>query len=186
VASTYFFLGLFLTGLILGVGAMLFGVERTRAPHGGEPGAPTIGARLTVPNVAAFAASSGAVGYLLERYTTLGAAAVFLIAAGAGALGVVAASLLVARWALPAVASEVVDARYVLQGHPGQVTRVVIDAAGAPAAYEISYEEGGTTHVLRARSLEGISLEAGVDVVIERVEDGIAYVEPWSVVERRL
>ena len=52
--STHLFLGLFLVGLVLGVGAMLFGVEKQRVPAGDAAGTPTIGARLTVPNVAAF------------------------------------------------------------------------------------------------------------------------------------
>jgi hypothetical protein len=183
VESTHLFLGLFLAGLVLAVGAMLFGVERKRQS---ATGAPTIGARLTVPNIAAFATVSGAVGYLLHRYSALGTVAVLVIAAIAGALAVVGAVLLVARWALPAVAAEVVDERYVLQGHPARVTRIVADAAGAPSAYEISYEEGGATHLLRAHSLEGTVLAPGSEVVIERVEDGAAYVEAWSVVERRL
>jgi hypothetical protein len=34
--------------------------------------------------------------------------------------------------------------------------------------------------------LDGVLLEAGGDVVIERIEDGIAYVEPWDRVEARL
>ena len=182
---TPLFLGLFLIGLVLGVGAMLFGVERRRAPVGGT-GAPTVGARLTIPNVAAFAAASGAAGYLLHRYTTLGNVVLFVLAAAAGILGVIGASLLVARWALPAVAAEVVDERYVLQGHPARVTRVLHDSSGAAAAYEVSYEEGGATHLLRAYSLEGTPLEPGSDVAIERIEDGCAYVEAWSVVERRL
>lgn len=181
--STHLFLGLFLAGLVLAVGAMLFGVERTRTS---ADGAPTIGARLTVPNVAAFATASGAVGYLLHRYSSLGTAAIFVLAAIAGMVGVVGAILLVARWALPAVAAEVVDERYLLQGHPARVTAVIADGSGAPGAYEISYEEGGTTHQLRAQSLEGTSLSPGSEVVIERVENGIAYVEAWSVVERRL
>ena len=183
---THVFLALFLAGLILAVGVMLFGVERRRAPVGGFAGAPTIGARLTVPNVAAFATASGAVGYLLHRYSALGTAATFLLAAAAGVVGVIAASLLVARWALPAVAAEVVDERYLLQGHPARVTRIVTDASGAPSAYEIAYEDGGATHVLRAHSLEGSALTPDMDVVIERVENGIALVEAWSVVERRL
>ena len=183
---THVFLALFLAGLVLAVGVMLFGVERRRMPAGGASGAPTIGARLTVPNIAAFAAASGAVGYLLHRYSALGTAVVFVLAAAAGVVGVIGASLLVARWALPAVAAEVVDERYVLQGHPARVTRILSDATGAQSAYEISYEEGGATHVLRAHSLEGTSLTPGSDVVIERVEDGAAFVEAWSVVERRL
>jgi len=183
VQPTHLFLGLFLAGLVLAVGAMLFGVERTRPS---VDGAPTIGARLTVPNVAAFATVSGAVGYLLHRYGSLGTATIFVIAAIAGALGVVGAVLLVARWALPAVAAEVVDERYLLQGHPARVTRILAGATGAPSAYEISYDEGGVTHLLRAHSLEGAVLAPGSEVVIERVENGAAYVEAWSVVERRL
>ena len=183
---TAIFLALFVTGLILGVGAMLFGVERQRVSAGGSDGAPTIAARLTVPNVAAFAAASGAMGYLLHRYSTLGSATAFVVAAAAGTVGVIGASLLVARWALPGVAAEVVDERYLLQGHPARVTRVLDDQAGAEAAYEISYQDGGSTRLLRARSLEGTALLPGSDVVIERVENGDAWVEAWSVVERRL
>ncbi len=184
--QTPIFLGLFVTGLILGVGAMLFGVERQRVPAGGGVGAPTIGARLTVPNVAAFAAAFGATGYLLHRYSTLGSAMAFAVAAAAGTLGVIGASLLVARWALPGVAAEVVDERYLLQGHPAHVTRVLDEPGGASTAYEISYQDGGSTRLLRARSLEGTALLPGADVVIERVENGDAWVEAWSVVERRL
>ncbi|MFL5562337.1 MAG: hypothetical protein ACJ79K_12765 [Gemmatimonadaceae bacterium] len=184
--STHLFLALFLAGLVLGVGAMLFGVEKRRTPVDGATGAPAIGARLTVPNVAAFAAASGAVGYLLRHYSSLGTVTVFIIAAAVGVVGVVGASLLVARWALPAVAAEVVDERYLLQGHPARVTRVISDAAGATSAYEIAYEEAGTTHLLRAHSIEGTQLTPGSDVVIERVENGAAWIEAWSVVERRL
>lgn len=184
--STDLFLGFFLAGLVLGVGAMLFGVERKRAATVSPAEAPTISARLTVPNVAAFCAVSGAVGYLVHRYSALGSALVFIVAATAGVLGVIGASLLVARWALPGVAGEVVDERYLLQGHPARVARVIDGPTGAAAEYEISYEEEGRTHAARAFSLEGTPLEAGSDVVIERIEDGIAYVEAWSVVERRL
>lgn len=184
---TQVFLGAFLAGLVLGVGAMLFGVER-KAKAAPRPGAepPTIGARLTVPNVAAFATLFGAMGYLLHRYTSLGTAATLVLAAVLGVAGVVGASLVVARWALPGVVAEVVDERYLLQGTPARVTRVIGGGAGAPSAYEVSYDDGGRTHVLPARSLEGEPLAPGSEVVIERVEDGYAYVEAWSVVERRL
>ena len=185
---THLFLGFFLAGLVLGVGAMLFGVERKGKTAPRHPGAepPTIGARLTVPNVAAFATVFGAVGYLLHRYTILSLVAIVAVAAVLGVAGVVGAVLLVARWALPGVVAEVVDERYLLQGTPAKVTRVVGPGAGAPSAYEISYELEGRTHVLPARSLDDAPLAQGADVVIERVEEGYAYVEAWSVVERRL
>ena len=34
--------------------------------------------------------------------------------------------------------------------------------------------------------LEGATITAGTEVVIERIEDGIAYVELWSNIEREL
>jgi len=37
-----------------------------------------------------------------------------------------------------------------------------------------------------AVSLTGEPIEPGSDVVIERIEDGRAFVEPWAAVERRL
>ena len=185
---THLFLGFFLAGLVLGVGAMLFGVERKGKAAPRHPGAepPTVGARLTVPNIAAFATLFGAVGYLLHRYTPLALAAIIAIAAVLGVAGVVGAVLLVARWALPGVVAEVVDERYLLQGTPARVTRVVSSGTGAPSAYEISYELEGRAHALPARSLDDTPLAQGADVVIERVEEGYAYVEAWSVVERRL
>jgi hypothetical protein len=39
---------------------------------------------------------------------------------------------------------------------------------------------------MRARSLDGTGIPPGTDIAIERLEDGIAYVELWSQVEERL
>jgi hypothetical protein len=35
-------------------------------------------------------------------------------------------------------------------------------------------------------SLDGQPIREGTDVVIERLDGNVAYVEPWSLVERRL
>ena len=40
--------------------------------------------------------------------------------------------------------------------------------------------------VLPARSFDDGTLAAGTEVVIERIEDDIAYVEAWLEVEKRL
>jgi hypothetical protein len=40
--------------------------------------------------------------------------------------------------------------------------------------------------VARAMSLEGRTIEADAEVVIERVEDGVAYVELWSTIAEQL
>lgn len=183
-----FFLGSFLVGLLLLVASMLWGVERApKEPVARTPGqGQTIRARLTVPNLGAFAALFGATGYLLQRHAGMEAVGTLVVAALLGALGVVGASLVIARWAVPGVAAEVVDERYLLQGHPARITSVLSAGDGGSLAYEISYEDGGRRHTARARSLDDVPLPEGAEVVIERVEDGWAWVEPWAVVEKRL
>ena len=50
----------------------------------------------------------------------------------------------------------------------------------------IAFENGGVREVSRAAGLDGARLELGTEVAIERVEGGVAYVEPWTQVEARL
>ena len=184
---TQLFLVSFIVGLLLMVGSMLWGVERQpRGPVVPAPGGQTtIRARLTVPNLGAFLTLFGVTGYPLYRYARLGTLPILILAAVLGVAGVVGASLLIARWAVPGVAAEVVDERYLLQGQPARVTRVVREGSGG-VVYEISYADGGRERSARARSLDGSPLVDGADVVIERVEGGYAYVEAWSTVEKRL
>ncbi len=196
----YLFQGIFLLGLILAVAAMLFGVERraTRVvPVPGEPvtsargrvptrqgsAPPAPRARWNLPLWAAFCTVFGAAGYLLTRYTTLGLAARVLIAMGVGAAAVFGAIALIAKWAIPSARRDPEDPRYVLQGHPARVARAIGDSS-RPG--EIAYEIDGTRYASQAISIDGQPVEAGAEVVIERVEDGVAYVEPWSAVEQRI
>lgn len=175
------FLAAFLLGLLLGVFAMLTGVDRrsARLPFNVivEPSA-----KLNLPTIAAFSTVFGAVGYLLTRNTALGALPRLAIAGGGGvaaALGIVA---LIQRWALPSAREESIDERYLLQGHPARVT----DAIGPEHPGTIAYEIDGTRHATPALALDGSAVAAETDVVIERVEDGLAYVETWERVEERL
>jgi len=39
---------------------------------------------------------------------------------------------------------------------------------------------------IRARSIDGSGIPSGTEVAIERLEEGVAYVELWSHVEERL
>jgi hypothetical protein len=50
----------------------------------------------------------------------------------------------------------------------------------------ITVEVDGTRHGVSAVSVTGEAIDSGADVVIERIEEGIAFVESWTVVERRL
>lgn len=203
------FLASFVIGLLLAVRAMLHGIERPAKPirAGRTAGPGTDGTAsaaagpgaggtaraaagslapprfvLNLPTTAGFATGFGATGYLLVRYTTLKPVPVVVIALLAGAAGAVGALTLVAAWAIPAVKAEVVDERYLLQGAPARVVSISNNGSSGT----IEYQADGATLTARAAGLDGVLLEAGTDVVIERIEDGVAYVEPWDRVEARL
>jgi membrane protein implicated in regulation of membrane protease activity len=173
------FLAALLLGLLLGVFAMLHGVERR--PRKGVASA-TPSARLNLPTVAGFATLFGAAGYLLLRYSSLSPALVLAIAALIGAAGAAGAVALVARWAVPGAANDVEDPRYVLQGHLAHVTSAIQGTGRG----EIAYVVDGVRQVSPAESLDGAPVPADTEVVIERIEDGVAHVERWAVVEERL
>lgn len=170
----YAFVASFLLGLVLAVFAMLNGVER--------PGPGRRRFSVNLPTVAAFATVFGAVGYPLAVYTSFNLGAILSIAIGAGVAGAIAGLSLVAGWAIPAAKAEVVDERYVLQGCIAKVTEVAADGTSGA----ISFESNGVRQVSRAVGLDGARLQVGTEVAIERVEGGVAYVEPWSQVEARL
>lgn len=188
------FLASLLSGLLLGVYAMLTGVERTpMAPRGtgsdaaeparaAPPPPPAAHTRPGRPAVAASATLFGLVGYLLLRYTTVPPGLVIVLAAVAAGLGMVGMLTLVTRWAAPGASADHVDPRYLLQGTPARVTKAM-DGTGDG---EIEYAVDGALYATPARSFDGRALEVGADVAIDRVEDGVAYVEDWALVEERL
>ena len=180
----------FIAGVVLSVFVMLHGVERGRAPAPGAPHEQT-GARdpSTEPrpfvnrqSVAALLTLFGGAGYLLLRFSALSPALVVVAAAAAGVAGFVASGLLLKGWALPSARREVVDDRYLMQGHPATVTRSI----PANGEGEIAYEADGRRWTVAARSWDGAPIDAAADVAIERVEGGVAYVEQWAQVEARL
>ena len=183
-----FFLGTFLTGLLLGVYAMIRGVERIgargRSLELDAMGRPIGASRmaLTAPTIGAFATVLGITGYLLWRYTTLSSVLQLAFSIGAALLGTVVTTRAVTHWATQAAEHDVVDERYLLQGHPAQVVSLIAgDHQG-----EIVYLVGGKRFAVPAESLDGTPVAAGTEVVIDRVENGVAFVEPWVQVEQRL
>lgn len=178
------FLASLLVGLLLGVYAMLTGVERPLAAAPIAPGAagPPFRTALGVPALAGFLTVFGIAGYLLYRADAIGTAGTLLAATLLGLLALGGAIALVTKWAVPAALADVADDRYVLQGTPARVT----GAIGTDGAGEIVYVEDGREIAAAARSFDGTPLDVGSDVVIDRVEDGVAYVEQWAVVEQRL
>jgi membrane protein implicated in regulation of membrane protease activity len=185
------FLAAFIAGLLLGVYAMIRGVERPARGTSEIPldafGRALDEARtsLRAPVAASFATVFGATGYLIGRYTSMGVPGRLIIAGIAGGIAVGAAILLIARWIVPAAKEDVVDERFLLQGHLARVSAPI--RGGAPADVgEVTYEIGGTRYAAKARSIDDTPVDLGTEVVIERVEDGVIIVEPWVQVEQRI
>jgi membrane protein implicated in regulation of membrane protease activity len=174
---TVLYLASFIGGLLLAVRIMTHGVERPREDH------PTgdRSFRLSPPVMVAFAMLFGAAGYLATRAGAAQAIAV-PVAALLGVAGAIIAATLVRRWWRVVPEHDVDDERYVLQGHLARVTKTI----GPDVDGEVAFEFGGDRKRLRARESFGGSIEADTDVVIERVEADVAYVEAWSDVEKRL
>lgn len=180
----YAYVASFVLGLLLGVRAMFHGVERPAKSRKPVEGGGMSGRRfaLNLPTTASFASAFGATGYLLARYTGLSVPVDLAIAAAAGALGAAGALLLVAAWAIPAARSDAPDERYLLQGEFARV--VEVSAQGDTG--RVTYVDGGVSHTVQAAPLDDARLELGAEVVIERIENGVAFVEPWARVEARL
>jgi hypothetical protein len=169
------FAALFLAGLVLGVISMLVGIQKDSPPR-------TARAMFNLATIGSFVTVVGAVGYPLARYSTLGAVAVSVIALAAGLAAWGLAVAMIAGWAVPSAAREIEDERYALQGFVGKVTQSIGDGT----AGEITYQLERAWHRHRARSLDGRPIESGTEIAIERIEDGIAWVERWSTIERQL
>jgi hypothetical protein len=169
------FLTVFIAGLVLEVVSMLAGIDRKerRGDWVKYANLPTAGAAATL---------FGLIGYPMAKYSSLGAGMMVLIAGAVAIVGAVGMMLLIAGWAVPSARRDVEDERYLLQGHFARVTRAI--PAGERG--EIAFEHEGTRHVVDALSLNGAPIAAGAEVVIERVENGVAYVELWSTIERQL
>lgn len=184
------FAACFVVGLVLAVYVMLYGVERPSVPRPGAPHEargghdPRTEPRPLVngQNVAALLVSLGAAGYLLLRLSPLERTAVVAWALVAGVAGFAVSALLLSAWAVPSARRDVIDERYLMQGHPATVTRAI--PAGGEG--EIAYEVDGRRWTVAARSWDGAPIHAAADVAIDRVEGGVAYVEEWAQVEARL
>ena len=173
----YVFLVALIAGLLLGVRLMFFGAERRRpATHAELP------LRRWEPAVVGFLVMFGIAGYLLTRHGTMGtgsgtATALLLGIAWAGVVTRVAVAT-----ARVQPEHDPEDPRYILQGHVAVVTSAI--PAGGEGS--IAIEEGSRSRSLRARTIDDSGVPAGQEVCIDRVDDEVAYVEPWAAVEARL
>ena len=181
---SYLVLAAFLAGLVLSVHVMMHGVERdSSAPvrPSTAAGYPASATRLVL---AGFLSVFGLLGYLAHRNRDDLWPAGLLASIVGGLVGAWIGNIIVRRWAIPAAIADQPDERFVLMGHFGRVTAPI--GAGEEHAGTITYDVDGVTHTAGARALDGTAIAAGTDVVIERIEDGVAWVEPWSQVEQRI
>ena len=174
--SKVFYLLVFLAGLALAVHVMLHGVMRWKRRRSQKPSA-----FLNPPTAAALAMGVGASGYLLSSKTSLGVIPALLISLVIGAAALTGMIVLMAKWALRSslpVHSEEEE----INGQVATVTRDIIP--GDPG--EITWYAWDQKHVLPAVAIGNAVITSGSEVVIDVVEDGVARVELWSVVEGRL
>jgi len=171
---------LFLAGLLLAVRVMFFGVQRRLDEN-------HLRHRRWPLALAAFLVAVGALLYARFEVTFGWITAVLLIgsAAGAGAWWLVQHSA-----SIPSTDPED-DPRYRFQGHVARVTEAIATGTDGSTRGRITFRFDDKDHDLAARWTPGNWEGQGFgrtdsEVVIERVEDDVAYVEPWSVVEERL
>jgi hypothetical protein len=177
---TVLFLAAFIGGLLLAVSVMLFGVERRG--RGGAPSPAASSVRVSVPVLAGFLIVFGLVGYLAVRVSSPGLWKAAFVALLGGAAAAALTGWLVAKSAAIVPEHDIDDERYVLQGH---IARVITAIAPGEEG-RIAFQVGAGTRVLRARGVDESAVAAETEVVIERIEGEVAFVEPWVQVEERL
>ena len=163
---------IFVAGLLVSVRVMAAGVER-----GGASGVAEVRARWAT--VAGLMALAGFIGSLLAAlgrdvwWQAVGAAIGATVGAGS-------ALLLVRRAAAMTVSDHEFDPRYALQGVPA----LVVEPIPAHGDGVVQLPEGSApSPSIRARSVDGTPIGAGVEVGVERIDDGVAFVEAWSAIE---
>jgi hypothetical protein len=169
----------FLFVFIAGVGAGVYSMFQGVTPGPSARGTTRFGL-ISAPSVAAFAIVFGAVGYLCATRTLLSHPAILAIASGSGAATIPLSAPLtakLARWRKAIFSGEAE-----IEGQLATVSRPITRTAPG----EVVFERDGEKIRNRAVHILDEDLAIGEDVVIDRIENGTAYVEDWHAVERRL
>lgn len=182
------YLTAFIVGLVLNIYFVIRGAERWRGSDvarrldsfGRELTLGTVSVRT--PVAASLLSSFGLVGYVLSRYAGFETWPTLGLSALVAGLAILSAVLVVKKWAVPHALKDIPDERYLLQGQLATVTRTI--PAGGEG--EVEYMIDDRRFTIPARTIDGAELAKGVDVVVERVEDGKVFVEEWALVEQRL
>ncbi|MBC7842581.1 MAG: hypothetical protein H7099_09715 [Gemmatimonadaceae bacterium] len=165
----------FVAGLLMSVRVMVAGVERDR----GEAGSVV---RTRWAMLAGALTLTGFVGSLLVQQQASGVV-ITLASIAAVLMGVSSARFLVRRAVAIPVSDHEFDPRFAMQGVPA----LVVAAIPAFGAGQIRLPaHNGASAVVAARSVDGTHIGCDVEVGVERIDDGVAFVEVWSAIEARL
>lgn len=178
-----FFFGLVFSALSLVLGAANIGFDHGpfghggQNGHGGHHGADNGGdvSPVNVSTVLAFLAWFGGVGYLARHGLGWYSVVSIVVGVAGGLAGAAVIFWFLARFVRP-MEGELRADDYRLPGTIAQVTSSI--RAGGTG--EILYQQAGVRQVAAARSVDGAAIPRGVDVVVLRIERGIAYVESWD------
>ncbi len=184
---TSLFIGCFWFGLLFASASLLLGLFGGQDlhvhglhlhGHGGANGAHGANAHISPFNastLAAFLTWFGGAGYLLTRYSGLTAVGITALASLSGAVGAGILFAGLARVIVPRL-TVMRQEDFDLEGIVARVSSTIQPGGTG----EIVYTLGGTRHSDGARSATSELLERGTEVVILRMDKGIAYVDRWS------
>jgi hypothetical protein len=182
-----FYLACFAFGLIFTVATFLLGAlgsgHHLHVPGlhfeigeaGGGHGDDAHISPFNLSTISAFLAWFGGAGWLLTLYSSFTALIILMLASVMGTIGGGIIFLVLARWVFPRL-THMRTEDYVREGTIARVTSGIAEGGTG----EIVYTLEGTQHVDGARSASGEALERGTEVVILKVERGIALVERWD------
>lgn len=189
---TSVFIGCFAFGLLFTVVTFVLGGFGGAHAHSGSHGplsgltswhgpAPAHGTTdngvspFSLSTLSAFLIWFGGAGYLLTRYSPLAALGVTLAALIFGVIGGAVVFSAIGRFIVPRL-TVLNPEDFRVQGAVARVTSTIQPGRIG----EVVYTLGGTRHADGARSESGELIERGTQVVILRIDKGIAYVEPWT------
>jgi hypothetical protein len=126
-------------------------------------------------SVLAFLAWFGGVGYLLTQYSGIAAISTVVVATLAG----LAAGYTVLRFLIKLTGAQdlpLLEGDRRVEGAVGVVSMTIREKGTG----EIIYPVAGVRRCSGARTADGTAIEKGAEVVIERYDQGIAYVRRWE------
>lgn len=170
------FNAVFLAGLLLSVRVMVAGVER-----GVSTGQSVVRARWAM--LAGAATLGGFVGSVLTRTGVPDIVLWGSVLSGV-LVGAWSARSLVRRAAAMPVSDHESDPRFELQGVPATVVQAI--PADGDGLVRLPRGAVPGDAPLRARSVDGAAIESGMEVGVDRIDDGVAFVEAWAAIEARL